>query len=148
MAAVILAGCKMKTYNPIITDFDQRATVTAGDFSYECNIARGQGTVTVAALSTNARGAVITYNGKSAVFSYLGMDYEIESAEIDSTNPAKAIYEAFEAVCSQPENVSRTKDGFRYDGKTALGEFTLLQNDDDSYKSLFFKDADIKIIFK
>ena len=77
------------------------------------------------------------------------MEYEIVSDKIDDTNPAKAVYEAFAVIKEGfPDNASKTADGFRYDGKTALGSFTLLQRDDYSYKSLQFKEANINIEFE
>lgn len=146
---VLLAGCSVETYTPEINDFSQNASVEAGDFSYTCEISMAENIVTVTATSTNAKGMCIVYNGKSANFKYLEMEYEIVSDKIDDTNPAKAIYDAFEALKSGfPDNASKTADGFRYDGKSALGSFTLLQKDDYTYKSLHFKDANISIDFE
>ncbi|MDE6384670.1 MAG: hypothetical protein K2L36_00795 [Eubacterium sp.] len=148
-AAFLLTGCKVKTYTPEIADFNQNATVTAGDFSYTCEISKQGMVVTVMATSTNASGMSIVYNGTSAVFKYLDMEYEIVSDKIDDTNPAKAVYDAFEVLISGvPDNASKTADGFRYDGKTALGDFILLQNDDYSYKSIYFKEANMNIVFE
>lgn len=149
--AVILlfAGCKVKTYNPEIADFSQSAAVETGSFSYTCDISLLENVVTVTAKSTNANGMSIVYNGKSAMFKYLDMEYEIVSDKIDYTNPARAVFEVFEVLKAEmPENASKTADGFRYDGKTELGSFTVLQYDDYSYKSISFKDADIHIVFE
>lgn len=146
---VLLAGCSVKTYTPELRDFSQNASVEAGDFSYTCEITMAENVVTVTATSTNANGMCIVYNGKSANFKYLDMEYEIVSDKIDDTNPAKAVYAAFKAVQEGfPDNASKTADGFRYDGKTALGSFTLLQRDDYSYKSLQFREANIRIEFE
>lgn len=146
---LLLTGCSVKTYTPEIRDFSQNASVEAGEFSYTCEISMAENIVTVTATSTNASGMSIVYNGKSANFKYLDMEYEIVSDKIDDTNPAKAVYEAFEALHSGfPDNASKTADGFRYDGKTALGSFTLLQKDDYTYKSLQFKEANISIEFE
>ena len=146
---ILLAGCSVKAYTPELKDFSQNASVEAGDFSYTCEISMAENAVTVTATSTNPNVMSIVYNGKSANFKYLDMEYEIVSDKIDDTNPAKAIYEAF-AVLKEgfPDNASKTADGFRYDGKTALGSFTLLQRDDYSYKSLQFKDANISMEFE
>lgn len=146
---LLFAGCSVQTYTPEIRDFSQNASVEAGEFSYTCEISMAESVVTVTATSTNANGMSIVYNGKSANFKYLDMEYEIVSDKIDDTNPAKAVYEAFEALRSGfPDNASKTADGFRYDGKTALGSFTLLQKDDYTYKSLHFKEANISIEFE
>ncbi len=145
---LLLAGCRLKTYNPEIADFSQGACVESGNFSYTCDISLAVNVVTVTATSTNATGMSIVYNGKSALFRYSDMEYEIVSDKIDYTNPARAVYDAFEALrAGMPDNASKTADGFRYDGKTELGSFTLLQYEDYSYKSISFKDADIHIIF-
>ena len=141
---VLFAGCSVQTYTPELKDFSQNASVDAGGFSYTCEITLQENVVSVTATSTNAKGMCIVYDGKSAAFKYLDMEYEIVSDKIDDTNPAKAVYDAFEALYSGfPDNASKTADGFRYDGKTALGSFVLLQKEDYTYKSLHFKDADI-----
>ena len=146
---VLFAGCSVEAYTPEIKDFSQNASVEAGEFSYTCEISMAENVVTVTATSTNANGMSIVYNGKSANFKYLEMEYEIVSDKIDDTNPAKAVYDAFEALkAGFPDNASKTADGFRYDGKSALGSFTLLQRDDYTYKSLHFKDANISIEFE
>ena len=145
----LFAGCSVESYTPEIKDFSQNASVEAGGFSYTCEISMAENVVTITATSTNASGMCIVYNGKSANFKYSDMEYEIVSDKIDDTNPAKAVYEAFEALKSGfPDNTSKTADGFRYDGKSALGSFTLLQRDDYTYKSLQFKDANLSIEFE
>ena len=139
LICVLFAGCSVEAYTPEIKDFSQNASVEAGEFSYTCEIS----------MAENANGMCIVYNGKSANFKYLDMEYEIVSDKIDDTNPAKAVYEAFAVIKEGfPDNASKTADGFRYDGKTALGSFTLLQRDDYSYKSLQFKEANINIEFE
>ncbi len=69
-----------------------------GEFSYTCEISMAENSVSVTATSTNANGMCIAYNGKSANFKYLDMEYEIVSDKIDDTNPAKAVYEAFAVI--------------------------------------------------
>lgn len=149
LICVLFAGCSVEAYTPEIKDFSQNASVEAGEFSFTCEISMAENSVSVTATSTNANGMCIVYNGKSANFKYLDMEYEIVSDKIDDTNPAKAVYEAFAVIKEGfPDNASKTADGFRYDGKTALGSFTLLQRDDYSYKSLQFKEANINIEFE
>lgn len=147
LAAVLLTGCKMTTYDPVIADFEQSAAVTVDDKSYTCDISMIDNVVTVTATSSNAIGLTLIYNGDSVTFKYFDLEYEITSDKIDETNLAKAIYDAFQVITTAPEKASKTADGFRYDGKTALGDFTILQYDDYSYKSIEFKDANIKIVF-
>ncbi|MCH5318007.1 MAG: hypothetical protein J1E05_08540 [Eubacterium sp.] len=147
LAVFLFAGCQMKTYNPEIGDFQQSAAVTLRDNSYTCDISRVDKLVTVTATSSNAIGLTITYNGDSAMFKYFDLEYEVTSDKIDDTNLAKAIYDAFEVITTAPDKASKTADGFRYDGKTDLGNFTILQYDDFSFKSIEFRDANIKIVF-
>ena len=147
LVALLFVGCQMKTYNPEIGDFEQSAAVTVRDNSYTCDISRVENVVTVTATSSNAIGFTMIYDGNSATFNYFGLEYEITSDKIDDTNLAKAIYDAFEVITTTPDKASKTADGFRYDGKTDLGNFTILQYDDFSFKSIEFKDANIKIVF-
>lgn len=146
---IMLCGCEMKTYTPEITDFQQNASVTSGIFSYTCKICRNNGEITVTATSTNAKGMSIFYNGEIVTFSYQDMNYQLEGDRIDKTNPAVAIYDVFDYILNtKPLNASKTEDGFRYDGKTDLGNFVLLQNDDFTYKSLYFNNANLNINFE
>ena len=147
LTAVLLAGCKMTAYEPVISDFEQSAFVTVGEKEYNCDISMKENIVTVTATSSNAIGLTLIYNGDSVICKYFDLEYEITSDKIDDTNIAKAIYDAFEVIKTEPAKASKTADGFRYDGKTALGDFTVLQYDDYSYKSIEYKDANIKVIF-
>lgn len=147
LAVLLFAGCQMKTYSPEIGNFEQSASVTVRDNSYTCDISRFGSVITVTATSSNAIGFTITYDGNSSTFNYFGLEYEITSDKIDDTNLAKAIYDAFEVITSSAFNASKTADGFRYDGKTDLGNFTILQYDDYSFKSIDFKEANIKVVF-
>ena len=147
LAALLLAGCQIKTYNPEIGDFEQSAAVTVRENSYTCDISRIDNVVSVTATSSNAIGLTITYDGNTAHFKYFDLEYDITSEKIDDTNLAKAIYDAFEVITTSPDDASKTADGFRYDGKTDLGNFTILQYDDYSFKSIEFREANIKIVF-
>ncbi len=148
LLALLLTGCKVKNYTPEIADFSQKASVSTGEFSYSCEIVRNSEGVTVTATSTNASGLSVFYNGDTAVFRYSDMEYTLPAQRLNAANPAKAVYEVFESIASgKAPDASKTADGFRYDGKTSLGSFTLLQFDDYSYKSIIFKDAGISILF-
>ena len=147
LVVLLFAGCQVKTYNPEIGDFEQSAAVTVRDNSYICDISRIDNVVTVTATSSNALGLTISYDGNSAMFDYFGLEYDITSDKVDDTNLAKAIYDAFEVITTTTDNASKTADGFRYDGKTDLGNFTILQYDDYSFKSIEFKEANIKVVF-
>lgn len=139
----------MQTYTPEIVDFVQSASVTSGDFSYNCVISRKNNIVTITATSTNATGLSIIYDGNNVVFAYNDMQYEIAGSNIDSTNPAVAIYDVFYCIeNTTPLNASKTKDGYVYTGKADSGDFVLHQYDDYSYKSLYLKNANINIEFQ
>lgn len=145
---LLLCGCKMKTYTPEITDFEQNASVASGIFSYTCKICRNNGEITVTATSTNAEGMSIFYNGELATFSYQDMNYQLTGDKIEKTNPAVAIYDVFDYIDNaETLNASKTDDGFKYEGTTDLGNFVLLQNEDNSFKSLYFKNANLNITF-
>ncbi len=144
----LFCGCKIKTYTPELTDFKQNASVSLGDFSYTCEICKNNGVVSVTATSTNAKDMCISYDGKMVSFVYCDMKCEFGGKEVEYTNPAVAIFNVFDYLENSDElNVSKTENGFKYEGKTNLGDFILLQNDDNSYKSLVFKDANINIDF-
>lgn len=149
LLALIFSGCEIQTYTPEIVDFVQSAAVTSGDFSYTCEISRKSNAVTVTATSTNAAGLSISYDGQTVTYIYGDMSYQLDGSRIDATNPAVAIYDAFNCILNtDPPDASKTADGYEYRGSTELGEFVLHQYDDYSYKSLFFKNANIKIEFE
>lgn len=138
----------MKVYNPEITDFEQDASVVSGIFSYSCKICRRGDEISITATSTNAQGMIINYDGNEVSFIYDNMTHRLDGDKIDKTNPAVAIYDAFQSILDSKEpNVSKTDDGYRYEGTTDLGDFVLLQNDDFSFKSLYFKNVNLNITF-
>ncbi len=142
----LFSGCKIQNYTPELVDFNQNAAYTSGDFFCNCNITLDENTVTVSATSTNAKGLTICYDGAEVKYTYGDMSYVIEP-EKNTANPAVIIYDAFQSLKSADSNASRTEDGFEYKGSTSIGNFVLLQYDDNSYKSLYFTDADIKFEF-
>jgi len=143
----LLSGCKIQNYTPELVDFNQNAAYTSGDFFCSCNITLDDGTVTVTATSTNAKGLTISYNGSELQYAYGDMNYAV-SSQPQITNPAVAVYDAFASLkAAESNHASKTEDGFEYRGQSALGDFVLLQYDDNTYKSLYFTDADIKFEF-
>jgi len=143
----LFSGCKIQNYTPELVDFNQNAAYTSGDFFCSCNITLDDNLVTVAATSTNAKGLTICYDGAEIKYTYGDMSYVLEP-EKNTANPAVIIYDAFQALKSaENNNASKTEDGFEYKGTTSLGSFVLLQYNDNSYKSLYFTDADIKFEF-
>lgn len=143
----LLSGCKIQNYTPELVDFNQNAAYTSGDFFCSCNITLDENVVTVTATSTNAKGLTISYDGSEIKYLYGDMSYVLPP-EKNAANPAVIIYDAFQALkSSDTNNASKTEDGFEYKGTTSLGSFVLLQYNDNSYKSLYFTDSDIKFEF-
>lgn len=142
----LFSGCKIQNYTPELVDFNQNAAYTSGDFFCNCNITLDENIVTVSATSTNAKGLIICYDGTEVRYIYGDMSYVIDP-EKNTANPAVIIYDAFQFLESADSSASRTEDGFEYKGSTHLGNFILHQYDDNSYKSLYFPDADIKFEF-
>ncbi len=146
--ALLFCGCQAKNNTPKLTDFKQKASVSLGDFSYTCEICKTDEVIDITITSSNAKDMCISYNGDMVSFQYDDIFLEYEGTKIDKTNPAVAIFNAFEFIKnSENIDVSKTDNGFKYEGKTNLGSFILLLNDDLSYNSLEFKDANIKIEF-
>lgn len=144
---VLLTGCKIKNYTPEIVDFNQNATFTSGEFSCQCNVTYENGTVTVAATSTNVSGVTYIYNGSSLICTYDDMEYT-QNSGFEASNPAVALYDAFEYLKNvENVDVSLTDTGFEYKGKTALGDFVLLQKKDNCYISINFVDYGVKFDF-
>lgn len=144
----LLTGCKIKDYTPEIPDtFTQKATVTSGAFSYQCEICRNNANITVTAVNTNAAGMSMTYDGTTLSFLYDEMLYNLEADNFEKTNCAIAVYEALQNASSS-ESISRLDTGFRYEGTTSLGDYILIQNDDKSFKSLSFRNESLVIEFE
>lgn len=145
-----LGGCATKQYTPdVTTDFEQSAVVTAGDFSYHCKICRTGGTVTVTVGDTAAKGMAMTCAGRMVRYRFDGMEYEALAQDLESTNPAIALYDVFSAL-RQDDNVQaqKTQDGYKYQGTVPAGKFVLYQNEDGSFASLHFLGNNILIEFE
>ncbi len=145
---LLLCGCSVEKYTPELTDFKQSASVDLGDFSYTCEICKKEDVVEIKVTSTNANGMTILYNGDKVKFNYEDILIDFDGNKIDYTNPAIMIYEVFDYLNNNKDmNVSKIENGFKYAGKTRMGEFVLIQNDDKSYESLTFKNANVNISF-
>lgn len=141
---ILLSGCKVKNYTPEIpASFEQKLTVSDGDFSYDCEVCRKDGIVTVTVLSTNAKGMVMTYNGVNLNLKYNQLSYDIDAQRFEKGNPAIVIYELFDYIeNTQNMNVRKIDSGFKYEGRISFGDFILLQNEDNSFESLSFRAND------
>ena len=142
----MLTGCSQRMFTPVISsEFTLNAVYRTGDFSYNCIITKDENSLTIEPTSTKAEGLKITYNGKEVVIGNGKFEKSFAADEIDSSNPAKLLFGVFESI--ENAEVKRVNSSFQYVGKTALGDFVLVQNDDNSYESLSIPNADIEVNF-
>lgn len=143
----LFTGCEVKEYTPEIPlTFTQKAVVTSGDFSFECEICKTQESVAVNVLSTEASGMTMTYNGDTLLFDYSDYSYSVDGKSFEPRNVAIVIYEVFDTV--DTAQAKKTEGGYQYQGKITLGDFTLNQNDDNSLASIVIRNAEMVIEFK
>lgn len=139
----------IKNYTPELPDeLQQNASVSLGDFSYNCEICRNSENVTVTVLDTNAKGMVMMYNGKDLSFVYEDYSYSVNAENLEKTNVAIVIYQVFEALICDDTVSKKIENGYQYRGKIDLGEFVLIQNDDNTFKSITVIGPQMKIIFE
>lgn len=146
----MLCSCTAKVYTPVLsTEFEYNAVCKIGDFSYDCKIMKTEKDLSVIPTTTYASGMKMTYNGKTLTFSKNNISESFDKNLINYPNPAKLMYEVFTA-CENTENITvqKLKDGYAYVGKISVGSFKLMQNDDNTYKSLSIENADITVSFK
>jgi uncharacterized membrane protein len=144
----LFTGCDIKEYTPEIPIvFTQKATVTSGDFSFDCEICKTEDNVKVTILSTSAKGMTMTYNGSELDFTYDDYSYTIDGNEFEKTNVAIVIYETFECIQSENVNAKKIEGCYQYNGKISLGDFALIQNDDNSLQALSVRSANFHIEF-
>lgn len=149
-AATVLCSCSAKVYTPIIsTEFEYNALCKIGDFSYDCKVIKTKNELSVIPTTTYASGMKMTFNGKTLTFSKNNMVESYDSSSVAYPNPAMLMYEVF-ATCEAMQNVSvqKQKDAYAYVGKISVGNFKLIQNEDNSYRSLHIENADMTIVFK
>lgn len=148
--ALVFAGCQAKSYNPVIdSSFCYDAVFTTGDFSFSATVEKSEnGVITVTVNDTLAKGLVICYNGKDITFTKNALTYTLDATDIDKTNPAIIIFDVFSALGSADNfTVQKTKNGFKYTGKTPVCQFVFIQNDDNSFNSILIPDMDVTIEF-
>ena len=146
---LLLSGCKVKNYTPEIPlTINQNVKVTSGDFSYECEICKTESDVSVTVNSTSAKGMTMTYDGENLSFSYADFTYDINGKNFEKQNPAIVVYEVFDYINSTEQlNAKKIDNGFKYEGKISLGDFILIQNEDNSLSVLTMRNIDYKIEF-
>lgn len=147
---LMLAGCSKTEYSPVISaDFSLDAVYEAGDFSYSCVIERTGGSVSVRATDTYAKGMTITCDGKNVDFSYDDMEKTLAVSDINPTNPCVVLYHVFDDVCSdQGCSAVKIDGGYQYTGSTPVGEYTLIQNEDNTLSVIVVPDAGVRVTFK
>lgn len=145
----MFSSCSVKINTPEVPKtFTQNAVVTSGDFSYECEICKKEGSVSITVKNTNALGLVMTYDGKNVSFKYSTYSYDISGENFEKENAAIIIYDVISALSNDDTKLHIIDGGVKYEGKTNFGEFILVQNDNSTLKSLAFKNSDFKIVFK
>lgn len=146
---IFTAGCSVKEYTPEIPlAFKQRASVSSGDFLYDCEICRNEGMVTVTVLSTSAQGMVMMYDGSALSLEYEGYVHSVDPSSAGLSNTAVLIYEMLACIEQGDASAVKTDRGYRYHGVSSLGEFELLQNKDNSFCSLCVRSVNMNIIFE
>lgn len=146
---LLFTGCEVKNYTPEIPlTFKYNVKVTSGDFSYDCVVSKTESAVEVTVDSTAAKGMSMVYDGKTLTFSYADFSYDVNGANYEKRNPAVVIYEVFDHINSAGQlNAKKIDGGFKYEGKISLGNFTLLQGDNNTLLSISVREADYKIEF-
>lgn len=146
----LLSGCKVKEYTPVIpVSFTKDIVVYTGDFSFSCEICKTEQSVTATITNTNAKGMKMTYDGSTLSFTYDDFSYELDGSKFEKNNIAIVIYEVFDYIENKQDlNAKKLDSGYRYDGKISIGNFTLIQNDDNSFKSLEIKECDYRVEFQ
>lgn len=144
----LFTGCEIKEYTPEIPcSFTQKAKVTSGDFSFDCEICKTEENVIVTVLSTSAAGMVMTYNGSELVFVYENYSHSVDGNRFEPSNTAIMVYEVFDCIANEETTARKIDGGYQYDGKITIGDFSMIQNDDNSLKSMSVRSAGISIDF-
>lgn len=147
---LLLTGCKAKNYTPELpVAFKQNAVVASGDFSFECEICKNEEKVAVTVLSTKAKGLVMSFDGKTLNFNYNEFSHQIDGVNFENSNAAIVVYQVIESAADEENIIIRKVDGgYKYEGKIPYGDFILLQGDDNSLKSISFRNRDLIIEFE
>ena len=143
-------GCDVKNYTPEIpATLNQSATVSSGDFSFQCEICKNQEGVKVTVLSTEAKGMVMMYNGESLDFVYENYSHTVNAQKFERDNIAIVVYEVLQYInTAEQQEIKKIDGGYQYNGKISAGDFILIQNDDNTFNSIAIPSADFKITFE
>ncbi len=146
---LLLTGCEIKEYTPELPlTFTQKARVSSGDFSFNCEICKTKERVCVTVLSTSASGMTMTYDGSVVSFSYSNYEYTVDKEGVSYDNIAITVYDVINCLFSDSNVISKKTDsGYRFEGKTASGTFKLILNDDNTLNSIVVPSREITVSF-
>ncbi len=146
--AFVLCGCAVQVSEKAISSFSVNAGVTFKNFKYECAVVYNGSSVTLSAQSTSAAGLVLAYDGKTVGITYDDISLAQINKNFAPSNPAVALYEAFACVNAMPESeISTIKNGYRAEGETSLGAFTMETDSDFNPVSLVFDSSGLSFEF-
>lgn len=104
--------------------------------------------MTLSVLSTNAQGLVMTYDGSNMNFSFSEIVGDVPAVSLPKQNAVIVLYDALRSLEEQEGLVpSAVNEGYRYQGKTALGNFVLITDQNGLLKAFTMKSIDMEIQF-
>ncbi len=149
LALILLCGCSANKGDFDLPYFSKSARISCRNFEYDCNITYSQQGIRVDVLSTAAKGFGITYNGNTLGFFYGDIKISEPNNNFELTNPAIAVFDTVSQIKSlSAQNLERLQSGYQIVGKTQLGEFNAVLDEDYSIQSIKFNDPDLAIEFK
>ena len=146
LLSALLSSCSTKVYTPELkTDFTSDASVTFGDFKYNCKVTKTADYLSVTPVDTAAAGMVIRCDGSTVTFTKGSMKREFPAEKITPLNPAVLMYEVFNSLDTAESKVS---DGeLVFSGTISAGEFVLTASKSGDIKKLAVNSAKIEIVF-
>ena len=115
ISILMFSSCSVKMNTPEVPKaFTQNAVVTSGDFSYECEICKKEGSVSITVKNTNALGLVMTYDGKKVSFKYSTYSYDISGENFEKENAAIIIYDVISALSNDDTKLHIIDGGVKY----------------------------------
>ena len=131
MLALLLTACSQNNKSPkIITASEFDAVYKMGDFSFDCTVKWQNSTAFVTVKSTNAAGMTISCDGRKVTFSKGKMLKRVPKDNVDSSNPARLLWEIFSAI----ENGGT---------KTSLGDFEVVCDKKGNIQSITVADISL-----
>ncbi|MCM1115703.1 MAG: hypothetical protein NC397_09425 [Clostridium sp.] len=145
---LLLSGCSVKEYTPEIpNELRVNALVTSGDFSFNCEICKNDDFVRATVLDTAAKDMVMTFDGADLTFVYADYDFSVDGSSFEKSNIAIVIYQLFEALNSDEIIAKKIDGGYQYKGKIDIGDLTLIQDEDNTFKVFSVPAADYTVEF-